>query len=88
MGDIGAGVREITGPVGMARGVGEDGCSILYELELRPWSWWAMLNHDRRIFQSLNVVQVSDEVLGKYTYSIEKRLINPISAAAYSTWLF
>jgi type VI secretion system secreted protein VgrG len=82
-GNIGAGIREITGLVSMARVLGEDGRSILYQLELRPWSYQATLNQDSRIFQGLNVIEVTDAVLSKYTFPAEKRLYGPISGRAY-----
>lgn len=83
MGNIGAGIREITGLVTMARIIGEDGRSILYQLELRPWLHKATLNQDCRIFQGMNVIQASDEVLSKYTFPVEKRLYGPISGHTY-----
>lgn len=83
MGNVGAGIREITGLVSMARVIGEDGRSVLYQLELRPWSYQATLNQDCRIFQGLNVIELTDEVLSKYTFPVEKRLYGPISGRAY-----
>jgi type VI secretion system VgrG family protein len=81
--NVGAGVREITGVVSSACIVGEDGRSVVYELELRPWLYLATLNQDCRIFQNMDVVQVTDAVLGKYVFPVEKRLYNRITANGY-----
>ncbi|WP_232447155.1 type VI secretion system Vgr family protein [Burkholderia ubonensis] len=72
--NLGAGVREITGLVEAARIAGEDRHSILYELELRPWLYRATLTQDCRIFQDMSVVEITDAVLAKYPYPIDKRL--------------
>ncbi|BAX62742.1 type VI secretion system Vgr family protein [Burkholderia stabilis] len=74
LGNIGAGTREITGLVVAARIVGQDRDSILYELELRPWLYRATLTQDSRLFQEMTVVEVTDAVLSKYPYTVEKRL--------------
>ncbi|KAB0643121.1 type VI secretion system Vgr family protein [Burkholderia latens] len=72
--NIGAGTREITGLVEAARIVGQDQDSILYELELRPWLYRATLTQDSRLFQEMNVVEITDAVLSKYPYRVDKRL--------------
>ncbi len=74
LGNIGAGTREITGLVIAARVAGEDRHSILYELELRPWLYRATLTQDCRIFQDMSVVEITDAVLAKYPYPVDKRL--------------
>lgn len=74
LGNIGAGTREITGLVSEARVAGEDRHSILYELELRPWLYRATLTTDCRIFQDMSVVEITDAVLTKYPYPIDRRL--------------
>ncbi|MBN3779990.1 type VI secretion system tip protein VgrG [Burkholderia sp. Ac-20345] len=74
LGNIGAGTREITGLVTAARVAGEDRHSILYELELRPWLYRATLTEDCRIFQDMSVVEITDAVLAKYSYPVDKRL--------------
>ncbi|WP_261534623.1 phage late control D family protein, partial [Burkholderia multivorans] len=48
MGNIGAGMREITGIVSQATIVREEGRSIVYALTLRPWLWHATKNSDCR----------------------------------------
>lgn len=74
LGNIGAGTREITGLVEAARIVGQDRDSILYELELRPWLYRATLTQDSRLFQEMTVVEITDAVLSKYPYTVDKRL--------------
>ncbi|KFL53415.1 type IV secretion protein Rhs [Burkholderia pyrrocinia] len=74
LGNIGAGTREITGLVVAARIAGQDRDSILYELELRPWLYRATLTQDCRLFQDMTVVDITDAVLSKYPYTVEKRL--------------
>lgn len=73
-GNVGAGTREITALVTEARVAGEDRHSILYELELRPWLYRAMLTQDSRIFQDMSVVEITNAVLAKYPYPVDKRL--------------
>ncbi|KVT50062.1 type VI secretion system Vgr family protein [Burkholderia ubonensis] len=74
LGNLGAGVREITALVEAARLVGQDHDSILYELELRPWLHRATLTQDCRIFQEMTVVEIADAVLSRYPYRVDKRL--------------
>ncbi|BAX63064.1 type VI secretion system Vgr family protein [Burkholderia stabilis] len=74
LGSNGAGTREITGLVEAARIVGQDRDSILYELELRPWLYRATLTQDSRLFQEMTVVEITDAVLSKYPYTVDKRL--------------
>ncbi|KVP53401.1 type IV secretion protein Rhs [Burkholderia ubonensis] len=72
--DIGASAREITGLIEAARLVGQDRHSNLYELELRPWLYRATLTQDCRLFQDMSVVEITDAVLAKYLYRVDKRL--------------
>ncbi|PFH19225.1 type VI secretion system Vgr family protein [Burkholderia sp. JKS000303] len=74
LGNIGAGTREITGLVEAARIAGQDRDAILYELELRPWLYRATLTKDCRLFQDMTVVEITDAVLSKYPYPVDKRL--------------
>ncbi|RQV14333.1 type VI secretion system tip protein VgrG [Burkholderia cenocepacia] len=74
LGNIGAGTREITGLVEAARMAGQDRDAILYELELRPWLYRATLTRDCRLFQDMTVVEITDAVLSKYPYPVDKRL--------------
>lgn len=75
--NVGAGTREITGIVSVARIVREDGRSIVYELTLRPWLWLATKNQDCRNFQDMSVLEITDEVLSAYTFPVENRLTTP-----------
>jgi len=72
--NTGAGTREISGLVEAARLAGQDRDAILYELELRPWLYRAALTQDCRLFQDMTVVDVTDAVLAKYPYPVDKRL--------------
>ncbi|HEV3105693.1 MAG TPA: phage late control D family protein, partial [Trinickia sp.] len=83
LGNVGAGIREITGIVASARLVREEGRSIVYELTLRPWPWVATKNQRCRLFQDMNVVQVTDAVLSAYMFSVEKRLFGPAPRTPY-----
>ncbi|CAB3754369.1 type IV secretion protein Rhs [Burkholderia sp. MSh2] len=74
LGNVGAGTREITGLVEAARFAGQDRDAILYELELRPWLYRATLTQDCRLFQDMTVVDITDAVLSKYPYPVDKRL--------------
>ncbi|MGU7780930.1 type VI secretion system Vgr family protein [Burkholderia sp. PU8-34] len=77
MANIGAGTREITGIVSNARLLREDGRSIVYVLTLRPWLWSATMNCDRRIFQDMSVIEITDAVLSAYPFPVDKRLTTP-----------
>ncbi|WP_238267423.1 type VI secretion system Vgr family protein, partial [Paraburkholderia terrae] len=45
-----------------------------YELALRPWIWLADQTSDYRIFQRKTVVEIIEDVFGKYMYSYDLRL--------------
>ncbi|CAE6823035.1 type VI secretion system Vgr family protein [Paraburkholderia nemoris] len=75
--NAGAQTREITGVVTSARIVREEGRSIVYELVLRPWLWLATKNQNCRLFQDLDVMEITDAVLSAYTFPVEKRLFGP-----------
>ena len=46
-----------------------------YEVVLRPWLWLLGLSYDCRIFQNLSVVEIVEEIFGKYPEAdFEKRL--------------
>ncbi|WP_310679297.1 type VI secretion system Vgr family protein, partial [Burkholderia multivorans] len=77
MGNIGAGMREITGIVSQATIVREEGRSIVYALTLRPWLWHATKNSDCRLFQDMSVVEITDAVLSVYPFPVDKRLTTP-----------
>lgn len=70
----GKGEREINGLITNARIKKAEGRHIVYELTLRPWLWLATRTTDYKIFQEKSVVEILDEVLGDYSFSVEKRL--------------
>ncbi|KVC43421.1 type VI secretion system Vgr family protein [Burkholderia diffusa] len=74
-GNIGAGTREITGLVTSARFVREEGRAMVYELTLRPWLWLATKNQDCRLFQDMDVMEITDAVLSAYMFPVEKWLV-------------
>ena len=46
-----------------------------YEVVLRPWLWLLSLTHDCRIFQNLSVIEIVEEIFGKYPEAaFDKRL--------------
>ena len=46
-----------------------------YEVVLRPWLWLLGLTYDCRIFQNLSVIEIVEEIFGKYPEAaFEKRL--------------
>ncbi|SIR68260.1 type VI secretion system Vgr family protein [Pseudacidovorax sp. RU35E] len=71
---VGAGRREISGLVTHADFWGEEGRHIQYRLTLRPWLYLATLTTDCKIFQNKTVVEILDELLSDYPYSLHKRL--------------
>ncbi|WP_439683120.1 Type VI secretion system tip protein VgrG [Cupriavidus oxalaticus] len=73
-GNVGAGIREITGLVHDVRGPFIVGRQVAYRLTLRPWLWLASLTTDYKIFQRKTVVEILDELLADYTFPVEKRL--------------
>ncbi|CAG9255731.1 type VI secretion system Vgr family protein [Paraburkholderia caribensis] len=72
--NIGAGTREISGIVTEARYVSQSDRQSNYELALRPWIWLADQTSDYRIFQRKTVVEIIEDVFGKYMYSYDLRL--------------
>jgi type VI secretion system secreted protein VgrG len=73
--NIGAGIREISGLISSAQMLREEGRAIVYELKIVPWLWLATKNQDSRLFQDMSVVEISDAVLGEYSFPVEKRFI-------------
>src|SRR5712692_6779150 len=62
---------------------GRDNRFHLYEIKLVPWLWLGHCNQDCRIFQQQTVVQIIDEVLAKYPYSIHKKLFDTYPPLSY-----
>lgn len=74
MGNVGAGVREISGLISDARFLREEGRHALYEMTIRPWLHVATLRTNCKLFQDQTVVEVLDILLGDYLFPVEKRL--------------
>ncbi|TFE45173.1 type VI secretion system tip protein VgrG [Paraburkholderia dipogonis] len=74
MGNIGAGIREISGIVTEARYANQTDQHSNYNLVLKPWIWLADQRSDFRIFQRKTVVEIIENVFDKYMYSYDLRL--------------
>jgi type VI secretion system secreted protein VgrG len=77
--------REINALITQARLLGNDGRLVRYELTLQPWLVLASLNSDCRIYQDRTVVEILDELLGRYAYPVDKRLIEDYPVRDYQT---
>jgi type VI secretion system secreted protein VgrG len=73
--EAGSGKRFISGQVTQFTYIGRDGDSSLYEAILRPWLWHATRRSDFKIFQFRKAPSIIKEVLGKYGFSIEDKLM-------------
>jgi|GEM_PF-251553 len=73
--NVGEGTREISGLVSSSQILREEGRSVVYGLTVVPWLWLATKNKDSRLFQDMSVIDISDAVLGEYSFPVEKRLI-------------
>jgi type VI secretion system secreted protein VgrG len=71
---IGAGIRQISGLVAEASMEGEAGRHVVYRFIVRPWLHLATLNGDCKIYQDQTVVKTLDQLLGSYSFPVEKRL--------------
>ncbi|EON17599.1 hypothetical protein C265_21974, partial [Cupriavidus sp. GA3-3] len=74
LGGVGAGHREITGVISDIEHVGGVAENRLYRFTLRPWLWLATQTSDFKPFQKKTVIEILDEVLADYPFSVEKRL--------------
>lgn len=74
LGGVGAGVREITGLITAVELIGGVDNNRLYRYTLRPWFWLASQTSDYKAFQNKSVIDILDEVLADYPYSVDKRL--------------
>jgi type VI secretion system secreted protein VgrG len=74
--NVGAGTREIAGLITKMRCTGADDRRMYYRLTVRPWLWIATLNRENRIFQNLNVVEITESILKdkRYPFRYELRL--------------
>ncbi|CAL8478624.1 type VI secretion system secreted protein VgrG (plasmid) [Caballeronia sp. S22] len=75
-GNVGAGVRTINGIITEVRQTGSDERRAYYQFTVRPWLWLASKNRDSRVFQDMNVLQVTEAVLksGNYKFPWQMRL--------------
>src|SRR4029450_3274248 len=78
---IGAGTRQINALITDAALWGEEGRHVQYKLTLRPWLHLATENVNCKIFQNKTVVDILDELLGAYSFPVEKRLYGLEGAA-------
>ncbi|CAN5904296.1 hypothetical protein BH11PSE13_BH11PSE13_46100 [soil metagenome] len=81
---LGAGVRQISGMVTAAVMAGQEGRHIVYRFTLRPWLHLATLNCDCKIYQDQTVVQTLDQVLGNYSFAVDKRLYDTYAVRDYA----
>lgn len=73
-GNLGAGVRTITGLITEMRSTGCDDRRAYYQIVVRPWLWLARLNSDSRSFQNMSVVEVTEAVLKGESYGFPYRM--------------
>lgn len=73
-GGVGAGERQITGIISGVEQIGGVADNRLYRYTLRPWLWLATQTADYKSFQNKSVINILDEVLADYTFSVDKRL--------------
>ncbi len=75
--------REISGLVTNAKIIDSGRQQSKYEITIEPWLILAKRTSDYKRFQGKTVVQILDEVLGDYTFTVEKRLIGNYSPLEY-----
>src|ERR1700761_7409472 len=75
-GNVGAGVRTIEGIITEVQQTGSDERRAYYQFTVRPWLWLATQNRDNRVFQDMNVLEVTQSVLnsGIYKFPCDMRL--------------
>ncbi|PLT15983.1 MULTISPECIES: type VI secretion system tip protein TssI/VgrG [Ralstonia] len=73
-GGVGTGERQITGVITAVEQIGGVSDNRLYRYTLRPWLWLASQTADYKSFQNKSVIDILDEVLSEYTFSVDKRL--------------
>ncbi|WP_321964445.1 type VI secretion system Vgr family protein [Paraburkholderia sp. J7] len=76
-GNVGAGTRTITGLITSVQITGSDDRHMYYRFIVRPSLWLAKKTVENRIFQNMNVVEISEEVLGDHDVVVELRLGAP-----------
>ncbi|MFM0501041.1 type VI secretion system Vgr family protein [Paraburkholderia caffeinilytica] len=53
----------------------------VYTVKVRPWLWYLTRTTDCRIFQNLSVVEIIRQVLARYGFPVDERLL-----ASYRSW--
>ncbi|MCE4546105.1 MULTISPECIES: contractile injection system protein, VgrG/Pvc8 family [unclassified Caballeronia] len=61
-GNIGAGVRTINGIITEVEQTGSDERRAYYRFTVRPWLWMTTQSIDNRVFQNLNVIEITEAV--------------------------
>ncbi|MCE4547182.1 contractile injection system protein, VgrG/Pvc8 family [Caballeronia sp. PC1] len=61
-GNIGAGVRIINGIITEVEQTGSDERRAYYRFTVRPWLWMTTQSIDNRVFQNLNVIEITEAV--------------------------
>lgn len=82
---VGAGTRQINAVIAVAAFWGEEGRHLQYKLMLRPWLHLLDQSTDCKIFQNKTVVDILDELLGAYPFSVDKRLFDSYPPRDYQT---
>jgi len=63
---------------------GKDEDLTTYEAEIVPWLWFLSLNQDCRIFQQMTVLEIIEEVFGKYGQAdFEKKCVESYQPREY-----
>ena len=75
VGEVTASRREISGIIADAKLLEERDRHVFYEITLSPWLYLATCNCDCRIFQNMMLTEVLDELLSRYPFPVERRLI-------------
>jgi type VI secretion system secreted protein VgrG len=78
-----AGKRYLNAQVVQFQKIAQEERYSVYQAELRPWLWYAGISGDCRIFQHKTVVQIADEVLARYPFTVRKKLYNDYKEIGY-----
>ncbi len=76
--------RFLDGQVARFSVVGREGGTsrhTVYRASVRPWLWYLTRSSDNRIFQNKSVVEILEEVFGRYGFAFEKKLVG-----SYRSW--
>jgi type VI secretion system secreted protein VgrG len=82
---FGAGQRHINALITKATLLGEQARQTQYVLTLRPWLSLAQLRTNTRIFQDKTVIEILDDLLSDYPFSVDKQLIETYPKRDYQT---